>query len=162
MYVVSVPGSTPTPLLPTFAFRPRRAPCHGGFVAVLEHFRCIFVDCCVVMVASCISVAVMSLFSCFGALLVVFCARVPSVVVMTMAVFSSFVRFPCVFVDCCITYDHTLYQGHDNVDWNHHGSFVNTIRSREATRSSTPAVERAFHDDFPHVSLFEVPLKTWC
>jgi hypothetical protein len=83
----------------------------------------------------------MSLFSHFGALVAVFCAQVPFLVVMTMAVFSSFMLFPCVFVDCCVTYDNPPHQRHDNVAWTRRESFIDTIRSREATRQLTPAVK---------------------
>ena len=127
VYVVSVPGSTPMLLLLPFAFRPPLAPRHGGFVAVFDHFCCVCVDCCVMTIESCISVAVKSLFSRFGALLAEFCTRVPSLVVMTMVVFSSFVLFPCIFVDCCVNYDNLPYKGHDNVALIHHGSFADML-----------------------------------
>ena len=115
----------------SFSFSRLRRPRHGGFVTVFDRFRGVFVDCCVMTAVACVLVAVMLLFSCFRALLDVFCARVLFVVVVAMTVFSYFVLFPCVFVDCCFTYDNIPYTGHDSVALTHHGSFEDMLCTRE-------------------------------
>ena len=71
-----------------------------------------------------------------------FCAQVPFVVVMTMVVSSPFVLFPCVFVDCCFTFDNLPYAGHDSVAWTRRESFADMLCTREvhekSVRKSSP------------------------